>query len=406
MNARSGRGSPVREGGEDATSSNLVPTPQYVTPESLVPVPSPGEGMCFADVLGAARSWDFPVDLLASCQQSPEHHGEGDVLTHTRLVLEALIADREWRMLSAYDRSLLFLTALCHDVAKPACTTVEDGVIRQPGHAHRGEKLVRSILWESWLEPTAREWVSQAIRFHLHPFFLLERQDAGRRCLELAESVQPRLLAILARADANGRVCGTRDDLLDRINLFVEFAQDLGCLDGHFPFSSGHARFTYFQRPGRSPLAIPWEDPDAPEVTMLSGLPASGKDSWVQSELPGVPVVSLDALRKQLRIPPTKPQGLVAAAAKELARSYLRQQIPFVWNATNLSRNRRMAVLRLLDSYDARVHIVHLEVSAEDQRRLNAARSAPVPDHVLRHMLLSWEVPTTAECGRLSSILT
>ena len=88
------------------------------------------------------------LQSLQDCPQDPRYHAEGDVLTHTRLVCEALIALPAWRELPPIERSLLFAAALLHDVAKPAATEIEaDGSITSKGHVRQGAKMARQILW-------------------------------------------------------------------------------------------------------------------------------------------------------------------------------------------------------------------------------------------------------------------
>ncbi len=73
----------------------------------------------------------------------------------------------------------------------------------------------------------------------------------------------------------------------------------------------------------------------------MSGLPGSGKDTWICQNCPDHPVVSLDQLRQEMEIEPTDNQGQVAQAAKELCREHLRRGQSFVFNATNLLRATR-----------------------------------------------------------------
>ena len=64
---------------------------------------------------GYRVDWDallsqFPwLGALADCPQDPQFHAEGDVLTHTKMVVEALVADEKWRALDDFSRSLVFL---------------------------------------------------------------------------------------------------------------------------------------------------------------------------------------------------------------------------------------------------------------------------------------------------------
>ena len=62
-----------------------------------------------------------------------------------------------------------------------------------------------------------------------------------------------------------------------------------------------------------------------------------------------------------LGIGPDEPQGKVIDVARGRAREHLRQGRPFVWDATNLSRQLRRSVVTLCYDYGARVRIVHAE---------------------------------------------
>ena len=46
-------------------------------------------------------------------------------------------------------------------------------------------------------------------------------------------------------------------------------------------------------------------------VTMMSGLPGRGKDTWLAANCPDLPVVSLDELRCELDIEATDDQGQI-----------------------------------------------------------------------------------------------
>ncbi len=83
---------------------------------------------------------------LADCPQDPQWHPEGDVLTHTALVVDAAarIAGRD--RLEGDDRAVLVLAALCHDLGKPETTRVDpDGRIRSPGHTEALAPIERHL---------------------------------------------------------------------------------------------------------------------------------------------------------------------------------------------------------------------------------------------------------------------
>ena len=82
----------------------------------------------------------FLPELIATigCDQPPEWHPEGDVFTHTMIMLEMLEPD------APLD---LCLAALLHDIAKPPCRSVDpDGRIRFNGHDALGAEMAESIL--------------------------------------------------------------------------------------------------------------------------------------------------------------------------------------------------------------------------------------------------------------------
>jgi predicted kinase len=137
----------------------------------------------------------------------------------------------------------------------------------------------------------------------------------------------------------------------------------------------------------------------------MSGLPGVGKDFWIQQNCPEYPIVSLDAMRQQLKISPTQEQGEVVRRAKELARGYLRQGRSFVWNGTNLSRQIRGRLIELFAAYQARVRIVYLEVSQDVQRQRNRSRVAQVPEGAIERMRDRLEVPDVREAQQVEWLI-
>jgi predicted kinase len=313
------------------------------------------------------------------------------------MVCEALASLPAWRALEEESRRIVFAAALLHDVAKPACRREEEnGLISFKGHSRRGAILARWILWKMGVPFSVREQVCALVRHHLKPFHLADHSDSRRVALEVSQTARCDWLALLAEADALGRICQDRQRLLDNIALFVDFCREQGCLSEPWRFPSDHARFLYFRERGRSPDYRPHEDFSC-EAVVLSGLPGAGKDHWRRTNLPNWPSVSMDDLRTELEVDPAGEQGPVLQAAREQARGFLRDKRSFVWNATNLSRQVRGEVIRLLADYKARVRIVYVEVDEETLRRQNRQRVRPVPEKVLERLLSRWEVPDRTE---------
>jgi predicted kinase len=369
----------------------------------LPPCPGPPDWLVHFEAL--ERDLDA-LRSLRGCPQDPEHHAEGDVHTHTRMVCEALLLMPAFRRMPLHDRAILFCAALLHDIAKPACTCLVDGRLRAPGHGPRGALMSRALLWHRAAPFAVREQIAALVRCHQVPFYLIDEPDSRRTAISVSQTARCDLLALLAEADARGRICADPQRLLDQVALFTEFCADLGCLHAPFPFPSDHSRFLFFRTPDRDPTYEAHDDTRC-EVILMSGLPGAGKSRYVARHLAGWPEISLDALRAELGVDPEDGQGPVVEAARARAREALRRGQPFVWNATSISRQLRRQCIDLFASYKARIRIVYVEARAKDLFAQNAGRpeSAVVPAAVLERLLARWEVPDRSEAHRLDLVL-
>lgn len=349
--------------------------------------------------LTARFSWLRAMDGVP---QNPVYHAEGDVLIHTRMVVEALLDLEEWRVLPFVERQALFAAALLHDVGKPACTLTEgDGRITSRGHARKGEKIARRLLWTgeelSVPAPFAlREQIAALVRLHGLPLQFLDKPDPVRAVIEASQRARLDHVALLAEADVRGRVCADQQELLERVALFREFCQEQHCYTAPRAFVDEYSRFVYLQSERGDPDYAAYDDTRC-EVVILSGLPGVGKDTWAREHLPDWPIVSLDALRREMGISPGDDQGQVVQAARERARELLRQQRSFIWNATNITRMMRRRVVDLALSYHARTRIISVEAPFADILSRNRARRTSVPEKVIYRLLEKLEMPEVGE---------
>lgn len=361
-------------------------------------MPAPGAALDW-DVVDAAFPW---IRALRGAPHDPVHHREGDVWIHTRMVVEALLADPEWQGLGEGDRLVAFAAALLHDVAKPATAVVESGRVGHPGHSRLGAVMARGILWRMGFAPAAREKVCALIARHQVPFWLWEKPFEQARRVVAGQSLTSgnALLVMLARADARGRICDDRGMLEEGVALYRALAEEHECLDGPFAFAGDQERFLYLSE--RATLDPRYPMPSAgaaPEVTVMSALPASGKTTWIARHGGGLPVVSLDALRATMRIGPDEAQAPVIEAAREAAKGYLRQRRPFVWDATNISREMRGRTIALCHDYGFRIRMVSLEAPPQELARRNRERDQPVPQKVIDRLVDKWEFPGLDEAA-------
>jgi predicted kinase len=136
----------------------------------------------------------------------------------------------------------------------------------------------------------------------------------------------------------------------------------------------------------------------------MSGLPGSGKDTWLARHRPEVPVVSLDDLRAELDVDATENQGEVIQAARESCRGHLRAGRDFALNATNTVRQTRKRWIDLFADYGARVEVVYVEPPLPVIFQQNDRRARPVPKQVIQHLMEKLELPTWAEAHSVTLV--
>ena len=350
----------------------------------------------------------FPaLELAKRTPQNPVYHAEGDVWTHTRMVVEALLSLPAYRAASRADQEVVFLAALLHDVAKHSTTVIDPvtGAIGQPGHSRKGAIDARVALWHAHAPFEVREAICRLIAVHQVPFFALEGSRRGKSpefiVRELSWQVSLPLLALLAEADMRGRMCPDQQRALDNIELFRELARDEGCYGTPRPFVDAHTRISYFRGADVHPDYALFQEPGS-RVTVMCGLPASGKNTWVAQHRKGWPVVSFDDAREELGLKHGQNEGMAAHHAIDKAKSLLRGKEPFVWNATHLSQQMRDKTLDLLYAYGAEVEVVYLERPRAELLQRNAKRDTSLSNKALEAMVFKWEPPLPTEAHAVS----
>ena len=190
----------------------------------------PSPGFALALRLGVVARLFPELAALVGCEQEPEWHPEGDVWTHTLMVV-----DEARKRIDDLDRPrqmAVMLAAVCHDLGKPATTEFIDGRIRSRGHEEAGVPPTRAVLDRLDVRTLAgydvRGQVLGLVAHHLKPGTWRQSRDpvgdgAFRR---LARKVELELLARLSAADCLGR---TGDfDCAATLDWFLDRARALG----------------------------------------------------------------------------------------------------------------------------------------------------------------------------------
>lgn len=336
---------------------------------------------------------------MAKTPQDPIWHGEGNVWIHTQMVIEKMHELPEFHAENPLNRAILLISALFHDVEKRSTTQeeIQNGQIRiiSPKHAKKGEFTTRAFFYRDLPIPfSIREQICSLVRWHGLPLWILERENPERLLIKISQKVSLKLLAILAKADVLGRICPDQNELLDKIELFIELAKENQCWESAFLFENDLARYHYLNHENSLPNYVPFDDFTF-EVHLLSGLPATGKDYFIKKRFNDLPVISLDDIRRAHRLDPSKKEdnGQAIQLGKEACKVLLRQKQSFVFNATNITVELRGKWLDLFHSYGAKTNLYYLETPHQILLKQNKNRAYPVPEQVIEKLLLKLEIP-------------
>lgn len=357
------------------------------------------------DDLEKQFSW---VNHMQYVAQHKLHHAEGNVAIHTQMVMAELSQLPNYASLTDQDRELLWAVALLHDVEKRSTSEDEgNGIIHAPGHAKKGERTARQILFRDIETPFhLREHIVSLVRLHGLPLWLMEKEDSQKKVLEASLRLNTKYLRMIAEADARGRICQDLDQLLYSLDLFDLYCKEQDCWGKEKIFETNSARYHYFNTDDTFVDYVPFEDFRS-KVILLSGLPGMGKDYYLKSLDKDLPVISLDEIRRKNKISPTdkKRNGWVVQEAKEQARTYLRVGQDFIWNATNITGLMRKQLVDLFVDYGAYVSIHYLEKPYNVWRNQNKNRAYPLPENVLDKMLINLEIPQKTEAHEVHYIV-
>jgi tRNA nucleotidyltransferase (CCA-adding enzyme) len=169
----------------------------------------PSIGLNAARDLGITEKLWPEIHALIDCRQDPIAHPEGDVFIHTGMVLDEarkLIDD-----LPRPKQIAVMLAALCHDMAKPYATKVENGRIKARDHETMGVKITDQFLERLKLftfdNYDARQQTLALVEHHAvpHQWFKTPEAVTDGMFRRLALKTELDLLYRVARADCLGR---------------------------------------------------------------------------------------------------------------------------------------------------------------------------------------------------------
>ena len=171
---------------------------------------------------------------LMDVQQSAAYHPEGDVFTHTAIVLQRTLALIEQdSTITETERVVLLLAALCHDFGKVS-TTIQNERCEwtSPGHAQVGAQLAYEFMARIKL-PLKEFYQTQVHNLVLHhmDFVNWKTGDKVKIVRTLADQLYPAYICdlhILLKAD---RMISSEDDKI--IDGVMRCAKAQGVYDKH-----------------------------------------------------------------------------------------------------------------------------------------------------------------------------
>lgn len=173
--------------------------------------------------MGQLDCWYPEIKALIGVPQNREHHIEGDAWVHTMMVLDEAAKRRD---IVKYPLGFM-LSALCHDLGKAICTTVEeDGTVHSYMHEIEGLPVVQAFLERITSETRLIKYVLNMTELHMEPNIMARARSKLKKTNRLFDSaVEPYDLIQLAVCDGLGKLpkCDdTEEFLMQRYNRFNE----------------------------------------------------------------------------------------------------------------------------------------------------------------------------------------
>ena len=174
--------------------------------------------------MGQLDFWFPELKALIGVGQNPVYHAEGDVWTHTMMVL-----DEAAKLRSRVREPLWFmLAAVTHDMGKAVATQEKDGVLHAYQHELQGLPLAETFLRRITSEVKLIEYVLNLTQFHMKPNTVADARSAVKVTNRMFDqAVDPEALICIALADDLGRISAVHSRsneewLYQRLEVFRE----------------------------------------------------------------------------------------------------------------------------------------------------------------------------------------
>ncbi len=146
--------------------------------------------------------WFAEAAKLVGIPQNEKYHPEGDVWTHTMMVLDEAAGRRD-RVSRPY---AFMLTALTHDFGKIICTEVVNGQVHAYRHETEGIPLVKTFLERMEIPDADQDYICNLVELHMKPNMYALQQVSVKSTNKMFDQAQvPADLLQIAASDHFGK---------------------------------------------------------------------------------------------------------------------------------------------------------------------------------------------------------
>ncbi len=398
----------------------------------------------------ALRSEFVELQHMSECPQDNIWHSEGDVLTHTQMVMdEALTEITNNSNLSRKDQVSIYLAALLHDIGKPLTTyTTLNNRIVSPGHANIGLFLAKKVLYLLKVPFDIQEHVLRLILRHMVSYRMASRIVADltfnginveyKKYFRLASELSLSALYYLTRADWLGRTGSNIEQTLNQIEIFRSRAEhhnlwkysykdlletilsfeDLAKLGVEDIKEQNRIQYWLFNLSLRGKIqnreqALDYINtykeilyPKTAHLYIMVGVPGSGKSTWLENNSPNIEIVSSDKKREELfndvNCQADNKKVFQECHSDVEKALYAGKQVAF--DATNTKFSYRNAAIQLAFQTYAHTSIVYFDLPLKIALERNKQRSRQVSEAIITRFFNDLEVPRFTEAQELKVI--
>ena len=178
----------------------------------------------FFDYLRQMKQLDFwfkEINDLIDVKQDPIYHPEGDVYTHTMIVL-----NEASKYLNEVSNPYSFmLLALCHDLGKTVSSFEDNGRIHAYNHENSGVEIASKLLKRFSNNKNVKKYITNMIKLHMKPNVCF-RNNAKEKTTNAMfdEAITPIDLIYFAMCDhiSNETIDTRKQFLFERLNIYNE----------------------------------------------------------------------------------------------------------------------------------------------------------------------------------------